>query len=321
MQGQGVHTAFVDLVELLHSGTDIKVVVNGEGRGDVFHAHTYGPYYFWKGWPYKGRRIFTAHVIPESAPGTLPLARFLMPFVRWYLKRVFSYADVVVAISPMVEESVRNLAPQKSIRRILNPIHVEHWRRTSDRRRRGRATLGLAPGDVAILGVGQLEGRKGVEDFIDVAAQVPQGKFIWVGGRPLGLFTEGVSRINQRIARAGKNLQFTGLLDLAQMPDMYAAADLMLFPSYQENCPLAPLEAAASGLPVVFRDIDEYRRLFAHPYLKARDLDEFVSLTQRLISDTEFYNHAVAWSGELVTQFDRQQIRAELKQLYLDLAR
>lgn len=321
MKGQGVHTAFVDLVELLQEGKDVKVVVNAQGPGEVFHGHTYGPYYFWKGLPYKGRRIYTAHVIPDSIHGTFPLARFWKPLAIWYLKCVFSYADVVVAISPTVEEAVRSLAPQTSVKLISNPINLDHWRRTPERRRRGRAKLGLAPDQMAVLGVGQIMGRKGVEDFIEVAAQCPQARFIWVGGRPFGPFTEGISRINQRIAGAGSNIQFTGLLELAEMPDMYAAADLMLFPSYQENCPLAPLEAAASGLPVVFRDIPEYRRLFQRPYLKARDLAEFVSLTQRLISDGQFYADATALSRALVTQFDRRQIRAELMQLYKDLAR
>jgi glycosyltransferase involved in cell wall biosynthesis len=41
------------------------------------------------------------------------------------------------------------------------------------------------------------------------------------------------------------------MLELEDMPLVYAAADVLLFPSYQENCPLAPLEAAACGLPVV----------------------------------------------------------------------
>jgi len=65
MKGQGVHTAFVDCVDLLKSRKDIDVAVNGEGRGDVMDANTYGPYYFWKGIGYEGQRIFTVHVIPD----------------------------------------------------------------------------------------------------------------------------------------------------------------------------------------------------------------------------------------------------------------
>jgi 1,2-diacylglycerol-3-alpha-glucose alpha-1,2-galactosyltransferase len=51
-QGQGVHTAFVELVQLLGTDARVQVVTNNDGGGEVFHSHTYGPYYFWNGWHY-----------------------------------------------------------------------------------------------------------------------------------------------------------------------------------------------------------------------------------------------------------------------------
>src|ERR1035437_3898394 len=88
VKGNGVHTAFMDLIKLMKEKNDIQVVINGEGYGDVFHSHTYGPYYFWKGRRYKGKRIFTVHVIPDSIKGSLPGWRALMPFAKWYFKLV-----------------------------------------------------------------------------------------------------------------------------------------------------------------------------------------------------------------------------------------
>ncbi|MBN2862556.1 MAG: hypothetical protein JXN62_05305, partial [Bacteroidales bacterium] len=79
MKATGVHTAFIDHVNLLKARNDVKVVVNNEGAGDIFHCHTYGPYYIWKGIKYKGKRVFTAHVIPDSIKGSLPYWHFLMP--------------------------------------------------------------------------------------------------------------------------------------------------------------------------------------------------------------------------------------------------
>src|SRR5665647_733592 len=90
MKGTGVHTAFIDHIELLKEKDDIEVVINGKGTGDVFHSHTYGLYYIWKGWNYKGKRVFTAHVIPDSIKGSLPLWWLFMPFVKFGLKIVYS---------------------------------------------------------------------------------------------------------------------------------------------------------------------------------------------------------------------------------------
>jgi 1,2-diacylglycerol-3-alpha-glucose alpha-1,2-galactosyltransferase len=319
VKGNGVHTAFIDHVELLRSKNDIEIVVNNEGRGDVFHCHTYGPYYFLKGLGYKNRRIHTVHVIPDSIKGSLPLWPVFMPFVKWYLRQVYSYAQVCIAISPMVEEAVKATGAKTEIVRIFNPVHIDKWIRTSENRRKGREILGIAEDEFVILGVGQLQARKGVEDFMDMAAAIPQGRFVWAGGRPFKAMTEGVSRIDARIESAPENIQFTGMLDLNVMPLIYAAADAMLFTSYQENCPLAPIEAAACGMPIVFRDIKEYETLYDYTYLKAADTDEFIEITKRLMRDKAFYSYGLSVSKQLITQFDKDKIREKLVSLYARL--
>jgi 1,2-diacylglycerol-3-alpha-glucose alpha-1,2-galactosyltransferase len=319
MKGQGVHTAFVDCVDLLKSDDDIEVVVNNQGRGDIMHAHTYGPYYFWKGIGYRGRRIFTVHVIPDSIKGSLPAWKLLLPFVRWYFRRVYSYATVCIAISPMVESAIKDLNAKTRIVRIFNPIHREKFAPTAERRAAGRKLLGLKDDEFVVLGVGQLEGRKGVEDFLDIAEACPDLTFVWAGGRPFGLMTEGIVKLNKRIAAGGPHVKFPGLFDLSQMPLIYNAADLLLFPSYQENCPLVPIEAAAAGLPVIYRDIREYTVLYESPYLKAKDTPEFISLTKRMAADAKFREEGRAVSGRLLTQFDKTEIRKRLLVLYRDV--
>jgi len=319
MKGQGVHTAFVESVELLKNRNDIEVVVNGEGFGDVFYGHTYGPYYFWKGRTYKGKRIHTAHVIPDSIKGSLPMWKLFYPFVKWYFKKVFSFADVIIAISPMVEEAIKGLGVTKKIVKIYNPVLTEKWQRNNSNRSNGRSILKKTDDDIIVLGVGQLQGRKGVEDFIDIAESLPEAEFIWVGGRPFGALTEGIHRINSRIKRSSEHIHFTGMLDLSEMPSIYAAADIFLFPSYQENCPLAPIEAAASGLPVIYRDIKEYSLLYEAPYLKAKDIAGFIELIKRLIYDREFYLKGIEISKNLLKQFDENKIQNQLVHLFNDL--
>jgi len=315
-KGQGVHTAFVDCVNLLNQSDRYDVVVNGDGWGDLFHAHTYGPYYFWKGLRYKGRRVFTAHVIPDSAKGSIPAERLMRPLVRWYLRRVYGYADVCITISPVVTDQVRRLSPSAQVVEIVNPLNTKRFKPSQELRRAGRHRLGLPDDAFVALGVGQLEGRKGVEDFMDVAAACPEVRFVWVGGRPYGAVTEGVARINARMRRRDCAVQFAGLFDLEDMPMLYNAADLFLFPSLQENCPFAPIEAAACGLPVVFRDLPEYRRLYQSPYLAAADTPAFIDLVRRLQSDEAFHDRARALSEDLIQQFATEQILEALKGVY-----
>jgi 1,2-diacylglycerol-3-alpha-glucose alpha-1,2-galactosyltransferase len=319
VKGNGVHTAFIDHVELLNSKNDIEIVVNNKGRGDVFHCHTYGPYYFLRGFRYKNRRVHTVHVIPDSIVGSLPMWPVFMPFVKWYFRQVYSYADVCIAISPRVEEAIKETGAKTEIVRIFNPINIDKWKRTPENRKKGRELLGLKDDEFVVLGVGQLQARKGVEDFIDVAASIPNARFVWAGGRPFKAMTEGIARIDTRIQTASENTQFTGMLELELMPLIYAAVDAMLFTSYQENCPLAPIEAAACGMPVIFRDIKEYNTLYDNTYLKADSTDEFIKMTQKLMTDKLYYEYGLSVSKQLITQFDKSRIREKLINLYEDL--
>lgn len=319
MKATGVHTAFMNHIALLKEKDDIEVVVNNEGTGDIFHGHTYGLYYLWKGRKYKGRRVFTAHVIPDSIKGSLPVWWLFMPFIRLGLKIVYSYADVCIAISPMVEKAIINTGAKTRIVNIYNPVNIDTWKRTEEKRKKGRQMLGLTRNEFVVLGVGQLVGRKGVEDFLDIAELIPEVRFVWVGGRPFGGLTEGIKRINERFTNAGDNVLNAGQINLEEMPLIYAAADLMLFPSYQENCPLAPIEAAACGMPVIFRDIEEYRLLYKNPYIKAGSTAEFITLTKRMIEDRQFYNEGLKISEQLLVQFDKEIIREKLISVYKSL--
>jgi len=93
----------------------------------------------------------------------------------------------------------------------------------------------------------------------------------------------------------------------------------MLFTSYQENCPLAPIEAAACGMPVVFRDIEEYKSLYDYTYLKAATTNEFIEMTKQLMTDKTIYSNGLQVSKQLITQFDKDKIREKLVSLYARL--
>jgi 1,2-diacylglycerol-3-alpha-glucose alpha-1,2-galactosyltransferase len=319
MHGEGVDTSFLNCVELLSESKDIEVLINSEGLGDIMHCHTYGPYFFWRGLKYKGKKVYTAHVIPDSAKGTFPGWKLLMPFFKWYLKQVYSYADVCIAISPKVEEAIKDLGVKTKIVRMNNPLLIDSWKRTPELRKKGRKILGLKEHDFCVLGVGQLENRKGCEDFVKIGAQIPDAQFRWVGGRPWKLFTDGYQSINKQIADAPGNIKFSGMFELSEMPSIYAATDMFIFPSYQENCPLAPIEAAASGMPVIYRDIEEYKLLYRNNYLKAGNNEEFVNWIKKLMLNPEEYKTALGISKKLISQFDKNEIRKQLIEVYKNL--
>lgn|ERR1039458_4382017 len=316
IHSEGVSTSFFDCMNLLRRSKDIKVYANNEGIGDIMHCHTWGPYYFWRGLRYKGKRIYTAHVIPDTIVGTFPFWRLLKPFASWYFKKIIQYADVCIAISPRVEEVIKALGTNTRVVRLDNPLVIERWRRTPELRKKGRELLGLKEDDFCVLGVGQLQNRKGCNDFIEVGKHIPNAQFRWVGGRPFKYFTDGISLIDHNIEHSTSNVKFAGMFEHEEMAAIYAAGDLFLFPSYQENCPLAPIEAAASGMPVIFRNSEEYKTLYQHPYYKADTNEQFILLVNKLMNDKDEYQKGMKMSEALISQFDSKVIRKKLIEIY-----
>jgi 1,2-diacylglycerol-3-alpha-glucose alpha-1,2-galactosyltransferase len=229
---------------------------------------------------------------------------------------VYNFADVCIVISPTVKATLQKMKIRSKLVEIGNPINEEKWHTTLIKHNEGRALLGLSKTDFVVLGVGQMQQRKGIEDFIDLAIALPHLKFVWVGGRPFGKFTEGIHRIDDRIKNAPNNIQFTGLIDLQKMPEMYSMANVFVFTSYQENCPLAPIEAAAAGLPVIFRNLAEYKTLYNCKYISANNTTEFTNAIVLLHANKTNYLSALQISKQLVLQFDKNMIHTKLIHLY-----
>lgn len=107
-----------------------------------------------------------------------------------------------------------------------------------------------------LLFLGRLHEKKGVDLLIDafgaVAARDPQLHLVMAGPAP----TAQLQRWRQRCAALGLDarVSWTGMLDGELKWGAFAAADLFVLPSHQENFGLAVAEALACGTPVLISD-------------------------------------------------------------------
>jgi glycosyltransferase involved in cell wall biosynthesis len=113
-------------------------------------------------------------------------------------------------------------------------------------------------GDFLVLGVGNIELRKGVDLFIRCAAVVAKQqlkrrfRFIWIGGgfdpdRELAYSVY----LSDQIQRAGLESEVTILRATSQLEVAYEVADLLLLPSRLDPLPNVAIDALTRGLPVV----------------------------------------------------------------------
>lgn len=119
-------------------------------------------------------------------------------------------------------------------------------------------------GKVTILFVGRIRAHKGVEYLVKAANMVvnkfgvKKAQFLLVGpieefGSGEGAHSSYLAKIMRRIEDYGlrQNVTLTGLVPFDDLRRLYAACDIFVLPSLTEAMPTAPLEAMASGRPVI----------------------------------------------------------------------
>ena len=119
-----------------------------------------------------------------------------------------------------------------------------------------RASLGLAPDDVAVGTIARLFHMKGHDDLLSLApslcARFPRLRFVWIG--------DGILRgdFERRIAamRLSDRFVFTGLVPPAQVPQLVNALDVVAHPSRREGLARAIPQGQLAGCPVVCYDVD-----------------------------------------------------------------
>jgi 1,2-diacylglycerol-3-alpha-glucose alpha-1,2-galactosyltransferase len=151
-----------------------------------------------------------------------------------------------------------------------------------------------------VLTLGQQTPRKGIYDFLEIAARTPDLIWVWVGGFPYGRLSKDYSRIEREKRKASENVIFTGFVP--DVTEAYSGADLFFFPSKAETFGLVILEALASGLPVVARGIPELREIFGDAIAFFDSHDEAQDMVQA--------RDKLRLSGEKARQFtERFDIR------------
>lgn len=315
-KGHGVHTAFLNQVEMLKSA-DQHVLVNSNKKADIVHAHTIGPYSL-----YKIKRnhpsVITAHLVPESLVQSLRLGRFGKTLSTIYLRQVYNSADLILAVGEEVKSELLKIGVKKRIEIFSNPLNTSHFHSNPTLRSKGRALLKIEDAEKVVLGVGQVQSRKGIEDFIMVAKELPEIIFIWIGGTPFKALTDQTG-LSSLLNHLPQNVRFPGLFPYESMPSIYNACDVLFFPSYQETQGMVILEAGAAQKPVLVRDLPEYRAIYHKGYLTGLNQKDFITILKKLFHDKKYYDHSASEAYALSQQFSFKALSQKLITLYTSL--
>jgi glycosyltransferase involved in cell wall biosynthesis len=126
-----------------------------------------------------------------------------------------------------------------------------------------RARLGLPTDALVIAMVARFTREKGYPEFTAVARRIARERadahFVAVGTSLRE--RDAVRLVPSELGLAGR---LTVLADRRDMPEIFAAADLVVLPTHREGFPRALVEASAMGIPVVSTDIRGCREAVVH---------------------------------------------------------
>ncbi len=211
-------------------------------------------------------RAFLKHHWGESRPqGLRGVLRWLDHRLQSFFEpKVFRRVRRVVAPSQGLARELRSEYPFTSakLQVLPNPVDTERMRRPASFDREGfRCGQGIGPEDLllAFVALGHYE-RKGLPLLLEALAQLPDPhlKLVVVGGPP-----DLVGGYQARAVKMGLQgrVRFVGMQSDVR-PYLWAA-EAFVFPSSYEAFPLAALEAAAAGLPLIaspISGVDEFLR-------------------------------------------------------------
>jgi 1,2-diacylglycerol-3-alpha-glucose alpha-1,2-galactosyltransferase len=307
----GCATAARAIYRNMPRDADLDLTWNSAARGvDLAHFHTFGPLAIGYRTYTKGVKVLTAHSTPHTNLGNIGLSGF----VNSLYPPIYRGFDHIITVSEPSDREVRAMLPGMETTMIPNGVDRRVFQRYEDKRRAFRNALGAGEDETVVLTLGQQTPRKGIYDFLDIAARTPDLIWVWVGGFPYGRLSKDYSRIEREKRKASENVVFTGFVP--DVTEAYSGADLFFFPSKAETFGLVILEALASGLPVVARGIPELREIFGDAVAFFGTPDE----AQAMVQSKDRLRLSGEKAREYTEQFDIRIIAEAHAKLYRRLA-
>lgn len=159
-----------------------------------------------------------------------------------------------------VYRSMGAISPQKLSVCYTN-IATDQWQPDRQKRQQLRSSLGIADETIVLLYPARIVEQKRPLFMVDVVKalveQIPSVAVLVVGDG--GLLPELQAKVSQ--LRLSAHFHILPPVEPTDMPNFYAASDILLLPSAYEGISLAMYEAMAMALPVVASDVGGHREL------------------------------------------------------------
>lgn len=233
-------------------------------------------------------------------------------YTRWLIRRM----DRVVATSA---KSASYLEREADV--ILHGVDTETFRPAEDKAAL-RARLGLPQG-VLVGAYGRVRHQKGIDLFAEALCRVmpeaPEVQAVVMGRVDNAAY---VAAIKERVAAAGlqDRFHFVEERPIEELAERFAALDLYVAPQRWEGFGLTPLEAMASGLPVIATRVGAFEDLIAEGEVgRLVDVEDVDGLTAGIREALGRSDWAAAARARVMAQFRLEDEADALIAIYREM--
>ena len=254
--------------------------------------------------------IYTAHGFHFYKGASFKDWLLFYPVERYFAR----YTDVLITINKEDYSAAQKFKAKKVVYVPGVGVDVNKFVRPNVDRREKRKQLGISDDTFVLLSVGELIKRKNHETVINTMAKLKSRDIIYLicGQGELEPY------LKDKVKELDVNVKLLGFRK--DISEILAVSDLFVFPSYQEGLPVALMEAMAASLPVVCTKIRGNTDLIEDGkggYLvEPEDVDGFVDAINKLAGNTEFRQNMGRYNREFVKEFDMENVKRIMGEIY-----
>lgn len=256
--------------------------------------------------------IYTAHGFHFYKKSSWLSWKLFYPIEKWLSR----YTDTLITINTEDFQAAQAFAP-KHLEYVPGVgLEIEKFQRTLDFESTIREELSLAEDDFIILSVGELNKNKNHQLIIKALSllQKPNIHYLVCGQ---GELLEELTHLAEE-NHVKDNVRFLGFRN--DVPNIFLAADLFVFPSFREGLSVALMEAMASGLPIICSDIRGNNDLIEHKkggfLFDPSDVEQLKQYIQIAYENPEIIASQVEFNLEKIKTFSLKVVSKEMTRIY-----
>lgn len=259
------------------------------------------------------RVIVHGHSTKEDFRYSFRFWKIIAPFFNRLILRMYRHADAIITPTAYSKGLIEHYAGVSCpVYALSNGICLEDYQYLPENEKKFNDYFKIENKKIVIC-AGLYFERKGLFDFFEVARQMPDVVFIWFGHlKPL----LAPHKINKAIKKRPKNVLMPGYVDIGVLRGAFHKADAFMFLSKEENEGIAVLEALASKLPVVLRDIPVFADWLEDKkdVFKGKTVDDFKAALEFIFSHDMTSMKESAY--QVLEQRTLDKVGQELKNIY-----